>query len=382
MTVSETPTIETTTRNLKRQRRNRLLLGLAGVVAVAAVATTAYWQLYGSHFISTDNAYAAVELSQITPSVSGTVADVRVVDTQAVKKGDVLLVIDPADAKLALAQAEANLEIAKRRAKGYFANDATLAAQVSASEAEEKQAAAQLRSAQADFARAQIDLKRRKALAASGSVSGDELTRARNAYTDAEAALAAARAAEAQAKAHRSGAIGARNANKVLIAGTTPDTQPEVLLAQAKRDQAALDLQRTVIRAPVDGVVAKRQVQVGQRVRASTPLLSLVPTQKMHVDANFKEGQLQKVKVGQPVTLTADIYGDAVTYHGVVKGFSGGTGAAFSAIPAQNATGNWIKVVQRLPVRIALDPKELQQHPLRVGLSMLATIDTRNANAH
>lgn len=364
------------------QRRKRLFLILAGVVALAAVGATAWWLLYASRFVSTDNAYAAVEMAQVTPSVSGTIAEVRVNDTQAVKKGDVLVVIDPTDAKLALAQAEAELGRAVRRVRGYVANDSGLQAQVAAREAEEKRAAADLRSAEADFERARIDLKRREALITSGSVSGEELTKARNAYEAAEAALAAARASGAQAQANRSATIGSRQANAVLIADATEETNPEVALARAKRDQAAVDLERTVIRAPVDGVVAKRQVQLGQRVNAGTPLLSIVPVQEMHVDANFKEGQLEKVQAGQAVTVTADIYGSSVTYQGVVEGFSGGTGSAFAAIPAQNATGNWIKVVQRLPVRIRLDPKELATHPLKVGLSMHVIVDTSGGAAH
>ena len=163
----------------------------------------------------------------------------------------------------------------------------------------------------------------------------------------------------------------------MLIAGTNEETNPEVAFARARRDQAAVDLERTVIRAPVDGIVAKRQVQLGQRVQPGMPLLAVVPVQEMHVNANFKEVELRKVRVGQKVELYADLYGSSVRYQGVVEGFSAGSGAAFSAIPAQNATGNWIKVVQRLPVRIRLDPKELEAHPLKVGLSMHAEIDTR-----
>ena len=359
------------------QRRKTLLLGLAGVVGASALAAGAYWFFYASHFVSTENAYAAVEIAQITPEVGGTIREVRVTDTQTVKKGDILVVIDPTDARLALAQAEADLGRAVRRVRGYTANDNGLSAQIAAREADEKRAAAQLASAEADFERAVIDLKRREALSASGSVSGDELTRAQNAFASAQANLEAARATAVQAKANRQAAIGSRDANAVLIADATEDTNPEVALARARRDQAAVDLERTVIRAPVDGVVAKRQAQLGQRVQAGTPLLAVVPVQEMHVDANFKEVQLENVRVGQPVTLRADIYGSSVTYHGTVEGFSGGSGAAFSAIPAQNATGNWIKVVQRLPVRIKLDPAELQANPLKVGLSMTAKIDTR-----
>ncbi|WP_305073607.1 HlyD family secretion protein [Propionivibrio sp.] len=359
------------------RRRNKLLIALGGVVGVAALTSGAYWFLYGSHFVSTDNAYAAVEIAQVTPEVGGTIREVRVTDTQTVSAGDILVVIDPTDARLALAQADAELGRAIRRVKGYVATDSGLAAQIAAREADEKRAAAQLASAEADFDRAKIDLQRREALAKSGSVSGDELTKAQNAFAAAEANLAASRAASEQARANRAAAIGSKAANAALIAESTVETNPEVALAKARRDQAAIDLERTVVRAPVDGVVAKRQVQIGQRVQAGTPLLAVVPVQQMHVDANFKEVQLENVRVGQPVTLEADIYGSAVLYHGTVEGFSGGSGAAFAAIPAQNATGNWIKVVQRLPVRIKLDPAELEAHPLKVGLSMTARIDTR-----
>ena len=361
----------------KEQRRKKLLVGLGGIVVVSLVGASAYWLLHGSKFVSTDNAYAAVEIAQVTPSIGGTISEVLVTDTQAVKKGDVLVRIDQTDARLALAQAEADLGRATRRVKGYVANDGSLSAQIAAREADEQRAAAQLGSAQADFERATIDLERRQALVASGSVSGDELTRAKNAFAAAEANLEGARAAAAQAKANRSTALGSREVNAALIAGTTEETNPEVALARARRDQAAVDLERTVVVAPVDGNVAKRQVQLGQRVQAGMPLLAVVPVQEMHVDANFKEVQLKNVRVGQPAKVHADIYGSSVTYNGTVEGFSGGSGAAFSAIPAQNATGNWIKVVQRLPVRVKLDPADLLKNPLKVGLSMNVEIDTR-----
>ena len=363
-------------RSAINERRNKLLIGFGGALALIALLVSAYWILYGSHFVSTDNAYAAVEIAQVTPSVSGTIAEVRVKDTQPVKRGDILVTINPTDAKLNLAQAEAELGRAIRRVKGYVANDYGLNAQVAARDAEEKRAAAQLDSAEADFARAGIDLKRREALIASGSVSGDELTRAQSAYASAKANLAAAKASASQAQANRSATQGSKEVNAALIAGVNEENNPEIALARAKRDQAAIDLERTVIRSPVDGVVAKRQVQLGQRVQAGTTLLSVVPIQEMHVDANFKEGQLEKVRIGQVATVTADIYGSAVSYHGVVEGFSAGSGAAFAAIPAQNATGNWIKVVQRLPIRIRLSAEELQANPLKAGLSMAVRIDT------
>nr|WP_279089966.1 HlyD family efflux transporter periplasmic adaptor subunit [Comamonas thiooxydans] len=366
---------------VREQRRNRLLAGLAGMVLLAGAAAGAYWWLHASHFVSTDNAYAAAEVAQVTPSIGGTVLEVLVRDTQAVKQGDVLVRIDPTDARLALAQAEAELARAMRRVKGYVANDGGLKAQVTAREADEKRAAAQLLAVEADMERATIDLQRRQALARSGSVSGEELTQAQNAFAAAKAQLASAVAAQAQARANREAAIGAKQVNATLIEGADAETNPEVQLAQARRDQAQVDLDRSTVRAPVDGVVARRSVQIGQRVQAGAPLMTVVPVQRIYVDANFKEGQLGKVRVGQRVQLQSDLYGSDVKYSGTVVGFSGGSGSAFAAIPAQNATGNWIKVVQRLPVRIQLDAAELARNPLRVGLSMQVTVDTRSGPA-
>jgi membrane fusion protein (multidrug efflux system) len=362
----------------KRSKRKTLFALLALAVVLAGTGGWAYWALVGSRYVETDNAYTAVESAQVTSSVAGTIAEVRVNETQAVKKGDILVVIDPTDARLALAQAEADLGRATRRVKSYEANDLGLGAQVLGREEEEKRLAAQLTSAEADFQRATIDLKRRQELVSSGSVSGDELTRAQNAYASAEANVKAMKAAVAQARAGRDATLGAKQANAALIVGASLEANPEVALARARRDQAAVDLERTVIRSPVDGVIARRQVQLGQRVQASTPLLTVVPVQEMYVNANFKEVQLTGVRVGQAVELVCDLYGDHVVFHGVVDGFNGGTGAAFAMIPAQNATGNWIKVVQRLPVRVRLDSAELDAHPLRVGLSMSAKVDLRS----
>ncbi|WKE67470.1 HlyD family secretion protein [Gallaecimonas kandeliae] len=365
----------TKTASSNRSKRKRLFSLLALAMIASGTGAASYWELMGSHYVETDNAYTDVESALVTSAIVGTVADVRVKDSQAVKKGDVLVVIDPADAKLALAQAEAALNSAIRRVKGYEANDARLKAQVAASEEEEKRASAQLASAQADFERAATDLKRRQALASSGAISGDELTKVQNLYASAEAQLNAAKAAVAQASASHAAALAAKQANAVLIEGAALDDNPEVALARAKRDQAKLDLDRTIIRSPVDGIVARREVELGQRVQPSAPLVTVVPIQNMHVNANFKEVQLKDVRVGQRVELVSDIYGEDVVYHGTVTGFDGGTGAAFALIPAQNATGNWIKVVQRLPVRVQLDPAELQAHPLRVGLTMTAKVD-------
>ncbi|MEM4986009.1 HlyD family efflux transporter periplasmic adaptor subunit [Collimonas sp. H4R21] len=359
------------------KKRKKLFAILGGAILLGGLSYATYWHFIGSRYISTDNAYTAAEISQITPAINGIVADVKVVDTQYVKQGDVLVVIDNSDAKLALLQAEADLDRSQRRVQSYFANDAGLAAQVLARDAEQSRAAAQVLSAQADLQRTELDLHRREALAKSGSVSGEELTNARTALLTAQANMKVAEAGAIQAKSNRSATIGAQQASTVLTANTTVATNPEVELARAKRDQAKLDLERTVLRAPVDGVVARRQVQAGQRVQAGTALMTVVPIRSMHVDANFKEGQLTQVQLGQPVTMSADIYGGAVEYHGTVVGLAGGTGSAFAMIPAQNATGNWIKVVQRLPVRISIDPKELVAKPLSVGLSMEVSIDTR-----
>ncbi|WP_016835382.1 HlyD family efflux transporter periplasmic adaptor subunit [Herbaspirillum lusitanum] len=358
-------------------KRKKLFTIFAGVVAVVAIGYGTYWYFIGSRYVTTDNAYTAVEISQVTPAVNGIVSEVNVVDTQYVHQGDVLVVIDSRDATLALAQAEADLGRAERRVQSYFANDTGFVAQVQAREAEQKRSAAQLLSAQADLQRAELDLRRREALEKSGSVSGEELTNARTTVLTMQANLKAAEAGKIQADANRNATVGAQKASTVLTANTTVDTNPEVVLARAKLEQAKLDLERTVLRAPVEGVIARRQVQVGQRVQAGTALLSVVPTRSMHVDANFKEGQLSQVHLGQPVTMKADIYGSAIEYHGTVVGVAGGTGSAFAVIPAQNATGNWIKVVQRLPVRISIDRKELAEKPLSVGLSMDVSIDTR-----
>jgi membrane fusion protein (multidrug efflux system) len=355
--------LEQAEQNAIKAKRKRRLLTLGGLLLIKAAAFWAYSHYYASKFISTDNAYTAAETAQVTPTVGGIVREVHVTDTSYVHKGDVLVVLDDIDARLALAQAEAELGRAQRRVRGYVANDASLAAQVAARAADEKRA-------RADLDRAIVDLQRRENLAASGSVSGDELTKARNAFESAKAAMA-------QARSNYTAALGSRSANAVLIENSTENTNPEVALARARRDQAQLNLNRTVIRAPVDGVVAKRSVQVGQQIQPGSPVLAIVPLGEVHVDANFKEGQLERVRIGQPVEVVSDLYGSSITYHGTVVGLSGGTGSTFAAIPAQNATGNWIKVVQRVPVRIRLDPAELSSKPLQVGLSMEATIDTR-----
>ena len=364
----------------KDNKRKKVLTTFFGAVGLIGAGFTAYYILYSSNFVSTDNAYSAVEIAQVTPSVNGIISDVLVTDTQMVKKGDILVKIEQTDAKLALEQAQASYDSAIRRVKSYMANDNSLNALIEVKKADEIRANFALNSAKSDFEKASIELQRREALISSGAISAEELTNAKNVYTNTKATYESSKAAVEQAKAALNSTIGTKDANATLINGVNVDENPEVLASKARLEQAKVDFDRTIIKAPIDGIVAKRQVQLGQKVQSGTPLLSVVPVQNMHVDANFKEVQLEKVKVGQPVIVHADIYGKSVTYHGVVEGFSGGSGSAFSAIPAQNATGNWIKVVQRVPVRIALNEKELQEHPLKVGLSMDVEIDTRAKN--
>ncbi|HUO11481.1 MAG TPA: HlyD family secretion protein [Caulobacteraceae bacterium] len=357
-------------------RRRRLFTILGVVVAIGAVVAGLDWLLVGSHHETTDDAYVDADVADVTPQVSGPIVSDPATDTMPVRKGDVLVVIDPADFKLALAQDEAALGQAQRRVEGYFANRDAQIAVTAARGADVDHARAQLASAQSDLEKAQTDLARRQALAGDGAVSKDELTTAENRLRETEAALSAAKAALAEAEADRVSAAGQARIADALVAGTDVPSNPEVAAAQAKVDQARLDLARTVIRAPIDGVIAKNSVEVGQRVEAGAQLMTVVPIQAAYVNANFKESQLRKMRIGQPVVLTSDYYGGGVKFHGHIAGLAGGTGSAFAVIPAQNATGNWIKVVQRLPVRIALDPDELRKRPLRVGLSMNVDVDT------
>ena len=356
----------------KTAKRKKLFLALGAAVAVIGGG---YTLLSDGDHVSTDNAYVNADVAQVTPLVAAPVASVAVMNTQTVKRGDILVRLDDTDARIALAKAEADWQRVRRQFGQVIATSGALEAQVRAGDAGVGSARAQLDVATAAFAKAKIDLDRRQRLADSGAVSGEELTIVRNAFSAAQGNLAQARAGLAQANAARASAEGSHAANDALVAGTTIDTNPDVAAARAKLDQARVDLARTVIRAPIDGVVTNRQVQIGQRVAPGTPVMTIVPVRTVYVDANFKEGQLGRVRPGQLVELTSDLYGSKVVYHGRVAGFSGGTGSAFSLIPAQNATGNWIKVVQRLPVRVTLDAKELARNPLRVGLSMEASID-------
>ena len=358
---------------LKAKRKKALSI-VALILIIAAVAY-AVWTLFFNHSVSTENAYVGAETASITSMVSGQVLDVMVSDTQQVKKGDLLVRVNERDAEIALAQAQAELMKAQRQYKQTQANSSALNSQVFVSDDGIHSAEAQVAKAQAELNKAQDDLARRSQLSTSGAISKEELSTAQSAVNNAQAGLDLAKAGLAQAQSSQKAAQSTLAANEALIRGSNETSTPDVLIAQARLKQAILDLERTEIKAPFDGVIARRNIQVGQRVAPGTVLMMLVPISKLYVDANFKESQLAKVKAGQKAVLTSDLYGDEVEFHGTVIGFSGGTGSAFALIPAQNATGNWIKVVQRLPVRIALDPKELAEHPLRVGLSMEAKIN-------
>ncbi|MGH8234278.1 MAG: EmrA/EmrK family multidrug efflux transporter periplasmic adaptor subunit [Rhodanobacteraceae bacterium] len=335
----------------KRLRKRRWMLrGVVVIVVVVAVIWLLYHFLVGRWYEGTDDAYVNGNVVQITPQVPGTVISIGAEDNDFVREGQTLVKLDPSDADVALAQAEAALAQTVRKVRGLYSTVHSSRADVAAREAVVQQAEA--------------DYQRRKGLAASGAISTEELAHARDALTTAESALAAAQAQLATTDA--------------LVSDTKIASHPDVKAAAAKVRAAWLNDQRTTLVAPVSGYVAKRGVQVGQRVQPGTPLMAVVPLHQVWVDANFKETQLQDMRIGQPVTLTSDLYGSGVTYHGHVQGLGVGTGSAFSLLPAQNATGNWIKIVQRLPVRITLDPKELDKHPLRIGLSMNVSVNLHN----
>lgn len=333
-------------------KRRRLLLAMTATLIVAGIGYGIYWATYARHFENTDDAYVAGNVVQVTPLVSGTVISIGADDTQLVTAGQPLIQLDRADSQVSLEQAEAQLAQAVREVRTLYVNNGSLAANVALRDA--------------DVAKARDDLRRRQAIAGSGAVSNEEISHAQNALKVAESALLAAREQLAS--------------NKVMTEQTTVEKHPSVQRAAANLRAAYLSFARSELPAPVTGYVAKRSVQVGQRVAAGAPLMAVVPLDQVWVDANFKEVQITHMRIGQPVTLEADIYGSKIAYKGHVAGFSAGTGAAFALLPAQNATGNWIKVVQRLPVRIALDPQQLKEHPLRVGLSMNVTVDVRDGD--
>jgi membrane fusion protein (multidrug efflux system) len=332
--------------------RRRGLLILAAVVAIAAIGYTTYWFTVARYYESTDDAYVASDIVQITSEVSAAVLGVHVDDTQSVERGQVLVELDPADANIAVAGAEAELARTVRQVRALYAQAEQLRAQIA--------------ERQTDLKKSQSDYARRQALVADGAVSGEELAHSQDTIAQTRSAL---QAAQRQL-----------DATLAQIEGTTLEDHPNVLAAAAKLRDASLALRRTTIRSPVSGTIARRGVQLGQHVTAGAPLLAVVPLDDVWIDANFKESQLKDVRVGQPVTVHADIYGKDVEYKGTVAGLAAGSGSAFALLPAQNASGNWIKIVQRVPVRITLDAEQLKQSPLRVGLSMHAKIEVRDTS--
>jgi membrane fusion protein (multidrug efflux system) len=342
-------------------KRKPALFAVSAVVMAAAIGYGAYWALVLRHQESTDNAYVQAPMVQITPQVAGTVLAVLVDDTDMVKVGQPLVRLDPADARLALERAESQLAQTVREVRTLYANNAALDATIQLREAE-------VARMQSEVARANDDVARRRPLTATGAVAGEEMHHAEATLAAANSALAGARSALAAAKEQAA-------SNRALTEGTSVEKHPNVERAAAAVREAWLNTQRNELPAPVAGQVARRTVQVGQRITPGTPLMSVIPLDQVWVEANFKEVQLRDMRIGQPVKLKADLYGNRVEYDGHVAGVGAGTGAAFAMLPAQNATGNWIKVVQRVPVRIELDAKQLAAHPLRVGLSMEATVD-------
>jgi membrane fusion protein (multidrug efflux system) len=331
--------------------RARWLTLILGGFLILGAAYAVYWDRDLRYTAYTDDAYVSGNVVEITPRVSGTVVSIGADNTQFVKAGQTLVRLDPADAKVQLQESEAQLAKTVRQVRNLFATTSELRANV------------QVRRTQ--LAKAESDYARRAHLARSGAISQEELQHAGDAVRAAQAALLAAQQQLA--------------ADRALVDGTTVGTNPAVRDAAAAVHAAYLNYARTTLPAPVSGFIARRNVQLGERVSTGTPLMAVVPLNQVWVDANFKESQLDAMRVGQPVRLTSDLYGSDVVFHGRVVGFGAGTGSAFSLLPAQNATGNWIKIVQRVPVRIALDPRELARHPLQIGLSMKAYVDIRHA---
>jgi membrane fusion protein (multidrug efflux system) len=332
-------------------KRRRMMILVTIILALALVAYGIWWAIFARHYESTDDAYVAGNVVQVTPQVGGTVVAIYADDTDLVQAGKPIIELDRSDAKVALDQARAQLAQAVREVRTLYVNNGALNANVEARIA--------------DLARARADLARRQELAGTGAVSREEIEHARTALQTAESALQATRDQLAS--------------NQVLTDHTSVAQHPNVQRAAAQMKAAYLTYVRTSLPAPITGYVARRSVQVGQRVAPGMPLLSIVPLNVLWVDANFKEVQVAQMRIDQPVILHSDLYGSDAVYHGKVAGLAPGTGSAFALLPAQNATGNWIKVVQRLPVRIALDPQELAARPLRIGLSMQVKVDIAHA---
>lgn len=333
-------------------KRKFWLILLTLLVLISILAYGFYWWTIARFYEETDNAYVNGNIIPITSQVAGTVVAVNVDDTQFVKEGQVLVQLDPIDTYIALEQAKANLAEVLRNTQQLFINNKGLIAAIN--------------ERQISLDKARQDLERRNQAISLGAVSKEELTHAKDTLEGANASLVQAKSALLS--------------NLALTENTNLKEHPNVLAAAATLRKAYIDYRRTAIKAPTSGEVSRRAVQVGQRIDAGVRLMAIVPLEQVWVDANFKEKQLRNMRIGQPVELTADIYGSSINYKGKIVGFSAGTGSAFALLPAQNATGNWIKIVQRLPVRIAISPDQLAKHPLRIGLSMQATVDMHDTS--
>jgi membrane fusion protein (multidrug efflux system) len=346
-TADTTQPPENTQGNPNSGKRKFMLLVLVIVVALCCAGVWAYHEFYGRWNESTDDAYVNGNVVEITPLVSGTVVSIGADDGDLVHEGQVLINFDPNDAEVSLQSAQANLARTVRQVRGLYSNVDGMKAQVNAQ--------------QAEVQKAQDNFNRRKNLASIGAISQEELSHARDDLTSAQNALANARQ---QLKT-----------TSALVDDTVVSSHPDVMSAAAQLRQAYLNNARSTLIAPVTGYVAKRTVQLGQRVQPGTALMAVIPLDQLWIDANFKETQLRGMRIGQPVEIKADLYGSDVTYSGTIDSLGAGTGSAFALLPAQNATGNWIKIVQRVPVRIHVNPQELAKHPLRVGLSTQVDVD-------
>ncbi|CNK79337.1 multidrug efflux MFS transporter periplasmic adaptor subunit EmrA [Yersinia enterocolitica] len=336
----------------KKKQRKRVLLILTGIFIIIGVAYLIYWFLVLRHHQETDNAYVSGNQVQIMSQVPGSVVSVNFENTDLVKSGDVLLTLDPTDAEQAYEQAKTALANTVRQTHQLIINS--------------KQYQANIALKKTELSKAQNDLKRRVVLGSVDAIGREELQHARDAVDAAQASLDVA--------------IAQYNANQALVLNTPLEKQPAVEQAAAKLRDAWLALQRTKVVSPITGFVSRRSVQVGAEIANGAPLMAVIPANEMWIDANFKETQLANMRIGQPATVVTDFYGDDVVFQGKVVGLDMGTGSAFSLLPAQNATGNWIKVVQRLPVRIELDAKQLTEHPLRIGLSTTVRVDTADTD--
>lgn len=359
-------------------RRNTVLLRIAALTVIALCGVAAWWFIYGQWYTDTDDAYVGGDVIALTALTKGNVSSIFGDTTQAVIEGQLLVQLDDSDARLQLDGAEAELAAAVREVRGLYAINRGNLPLIAQRRADLARAQAELASSEAALALAEAEFKRRETLVKQNFISTESL---QSALTARDAARAQRDAALSAVKASTSAiaqTLDQAGVSSARVDNTSIENHPNVRAAAVKVRAAALALARTRVLAPVSGQVAKRSVQIGTWVQPGDALMALVPLDKVWVDANFKETELRDVRIGQPVRVTSDFYGSSVEFHGHVVGLTPGTGSAFALLPAQNATGNWVKIVQRLPVRIALDSKELRAHPLRIGLSVDATIDTHD----